>query len=157
MPFETAVLVHLAVLHHAGPRVALVQRSCGYVLRPTLTVADIKEVVGMIKAAAAECIVVVDNCYGEFTEGSEPGAVSSSSACCSMEYLLLLLKTGQNVLLLICKSVHSNWHLPCTLTQTLQFEGCRRLSTACSVDQIQMALTRWNICRPVRTWSWAVS
>ena len=44
----------------------------------------------MIKAAPAECIVVVDNCYGEFTEGSEPGAVSSSSACCSTQYLLLV-------------------------------------------------------------------
>ena len=78
------------MLHHAGPKVALVQRSCGYALRPTLTVADIEDIVRVVKAAAAECIVVVDNCYGEFTEGSEPGAVSSSSACCSTQYPLFV-------------------------------------------------------------------
>lgn len=54
---------------------ALIQRSCGYSLRPTLTIKDIRAAVEAAKDANPDCLVVVDNCYGEFTESVEPGEV----------------------------------------------------------------------------------
>ena len=65
-------------VHGAGRKAALIQRSCGYSLRPTLTVEDIGVAVKAIKAADPECIVLVDNCYGEFTEVQEPGQVGDT-------------------------------------------------------------------------------
>jgi cystathionine beta-lyase family protein involved in aluminum resistance len=54
-------------------RVALVQRSCGYALRPTLSLGDIAAVVKAVRAASGgRCLVLVDNCYGEFTDTCEP-------------------------------------------------------------------------------------
>lgn len=55
----------------------LVQRSCGYSLRPTLSIDEIGRCVDIIKAQAPECIVVVDNCYGEFVEEREPTHVGA--------------------------------------------------------------------------------
>ena len=60
-------------------RVALIQRSCGYALRPTLSIDTIRETVQAIKACSPKCTVVVDNCYGEFTETMEPCHVSLQS------------------------------------------------------------------------------
>jgi Methionine gamma-lyase len=59
----------------AGTRVAHVQRSCGYAERPTLSISEIGIIVKVVKAQNPDCIVLVDNCYGEFTEGEEPCAV----------------------------------------------------------------------------------
>ena len=56
---------------------ALVQRSCGYALRPTLTVEDVGRAVAAVRAQSATCAVLVDNCYGEFTELREPPMVCS--------------------------------------------------------------------------------
>jgi cystathionine beta-lyase family protein involved in aluminum resistance len=53
----------------------LVQRSCGYALRPTLSVDDVARIVHSVKAQAPGCVVAVDNCYGEFTADREPPAV----------------------------------------------------------------------------------
>jgi len=55
--------------------VALVQRSCGYTLRPTLSVDDVERAVAAVRAQSATCAVLVDNCYGEFTELREPPMV----------------------------------------------------------------------------------
>ena len=63
----------------AETKVALIQRSCGYASRPTLDIAEIDMAVQIIKSQQPECLVVVDNCYGEFTDTKEPCAVSSSS------------------------------------------------------------------------------
>ncbi len=58
-------------------KVAHIQRSCGYALRPTLSVADIGRAVQIIKAQDPSVLVLVDNCYGEFTEELEPCAVGA--------------------------------------------------------------------------------
>lgn len=50
-----------------------IQRSCGYQIRPTLTVAEIRAAVAAVRAVDDSIVVTVDNCYGEFTEGEEPG------------------------------------------------------------------------------------
>lgn len=57
-------------------KVVFVQRSKGYLNRPTLTVAEIGELCGMVHAVS-NAYVVVDNCYGEFTEDREPTAVGA--------------------------------------------------------------------------------
>ncbi len=65
-------------LKDGGERVKIVflQRSKGYMNRPTLTVDEIGEVAKFVKARSG-AYVVVDNCYGEFTETKEPCAVGA--------------------------------------------------------------------------------
>ncbi|KAL0046989.1 hypothetical protein WJX82_003646 [Trebouxia sp. C0006] len=58
-------------------KVALIQRSCGYASRPTLDIAEIDMAVQIIKSQQPGCLVVVDNCYGEFTDTKEPCAVGA--------------------------------------------------------------------------------
>lgn len=53
-------------------RMVYVQRSRGYTLRPSLSVAEIERLAGFVKERAPGCIVMVDNCYGEFVEREEP-------------------------------------------------------------------------------------
>jgi cystathionine beta-lyase family protein involved in aluminum resistance len=62
-----------------GPhtRVALIQRSCGYSWRSSLTIADIEKIIGLIKSQNPQTICFVDNCYGEFIETLEPTAVGA--------------------------------------------------------------------------------
>jgi len=52
--------------------VAYIQRSRGYSLRPSLSVEEIAEAVRVVKASNPGILVMVDNCYGEFTERIEP-------------------------------------------------------------------------------------
>lgn len=54
-------------------KVVFIQRSKGYLKRRTLTVNEINKIYAFIHAHS-DAYVVVDNCYGEFTEGSEPDA-----------------------------------------------------------------------------------
>lgn len=62
-----------AVKSDSRIRVVYLQRSKGYLNRPTLTVAELREVADAVKKASADApFVVVDNCYGEFTEETEP-------------------------------------------------------------------------------------
>ncbi len=58
-------------------KVAYIQRSKGYSLRPTLSIADIKEIVDFCKGENSEIIIMVDNCYGEFVEKLEPTDVGA--------------------------------------------------------------------------------
>ena len=53
-------------------KVVTIQRSKGYQTRPTLSVAKIGEAVAFVKNIREYIICMVDNCYGEFTELSEP-------------------------------------------------------------------------------------
>ena len=56
----------------ARTKVALVQRSRGYSEREPLSIEDVRAVSARIKAVNPNCIVFVDNCYGEFVERQEP-------------------------------------------------------------------------------------
>lgn len=58
-------------------KVAYIQRSRGYSLRPTLTINNIAEIVKAVKNANPNVIVMVDNCYGEFVETREPTHVGA--------------------------------------------------------------------------------
>ncbi len=60
-----------------GAKVAYIQRSRGYSLRPAFTVDDIEKIVKAARKGNPEVIVMVDNCYGEFVEEREPSAVGA--------------------------------------------------------------------------------
>ena len=49
-----------------------IQRSKGYSTRPSFSVEQIGGIIGFIKERHPEITVMVDNCYGEFVEESEP-------------------------------------------------------------------------------------
>jgi len=54
------------------------QRSCGYASnRPTYTVSQIGAVIAWAKQHNPNACIMVDNCYGEFTEATEPTAVGA--------------------------------------------------------------------------------
>ena len=63
-----------AVLAAIGPatKVAAIQRSRGYAWRASVGMAEMAELIAALKAAKPELVVFVDNCYGEFTERTEP-------------------------------------------------------------------------------------
>ncbi len=53
-------------------KLVAIQRSRGYQTRPTLSVAQIGELITFIKQIRPDVICMVDNCYGEFVERQEP-------------------------------------------------------------------------------------
>lgn len=57
-------------------RMVYIQRSRGYSLRPTLSVDEIRKVVDIAKKHE-NTMVMVDNCYGEWTEKIEPTDVGA--------------------------------------------------------------------------------
>ncbi len=57
-------------------RMVYIQRSRGYSLRPTVSVSEIKKVVDIAKKYEGT-MVMVDNCYGEWTEKIEPTDVGA--------------------------------------------------------------------------------
>ncbi len=58
-------------------KMVYIQRSRGYSLRPSLKIADIKEICDTVRAVDKDCYIMVDNCYGEFTEKKEPCEVGA--------------------------------------------------------------------------------
>lgn len=58
-------------------RLVLIQRSCGYSWRPSLSIKEIGKIVDRVKAQNPNTICFVDNCYGEFIEDREPPAVGA--------------------------------------------------------------------------------
>jgi cystathionine beta-lyase family protein involved in aluminum resistance len=55
-----------------GVRMVYIQRSRGYSLRPSLFVEEIEKIAEIAKRKAPDCIVMVDDCYGEFVQRDEP-------------------------------------------------------------------------------------
>lgn len=55
-----------------GTKMVYIQRSRGYSLRPSLLAKDIAKIAHCAKELAPGCIVMLDNCYGEFVEKEEP-------------------------------------------------------------------------------------
>ena len=58
-------------------RMVLIQRSCGYSWRSSLSIDDIARIVQMVKAQNPDTVCFVDNCYGEFVCDREPTAVGA--------------------------------------------------------------------------------
>jgi len=55
----------------------MIQRSRGYADRPAFTVEVIKEICDAVKSVNPEANIMVDNCYGEFTDIIEPTQVGA--------------------------------------------------------------------------------
>ncbi len=58
-------------------KLATIQRSKGYLTRPTFSVKQIGELISFIKGINPDIICMVDNCYGEFVETIEPSDVGA--------------------------------------------------------------------------------
>ncbi|MBE9172384.1 aminotransferase class I/II-fold pyridoxal phosphate-dependent enzyme [Cyanobium sp. LEGE 06143] len=58
-------------------RMVLIQRSCGYSWRPSLSITAIAELAERVKRRQPGCVVFVDNCYGELVQEQEPTAVGA--------------------------------------------------------------------------------
>lgn len=61
----------------ANCKVAYIQRSRGYSLRPSLTTQKIAEIIKAVKEVNPSAIIMVDNCYGELVEEIEPTSVGA--------------------------------------------------------------------------------
>ena len=58
-------------------RLVTIQRSKGYLMRKTLSVAQVGELIAFVKSIKPDVICMVDNCYGEFVETIEPSDVGA--------------------------------------------------------------------------------
>lgn len=67
-----------------GAKLVTIQRSTGYGERRALTISEIEEAISFVKDNNPDAIVMVDNCYGEFTEKNEPVEVGADLAVGSL-------------------------------------------------------------------------
>ena len=58
-------------------KMAYIQRSRGYSLRPSLTIDKIEQLCTVCREASPDTVIMVDNCYGEFVETKEPTEVGA--------------------------------------------------------------------------------
>ncbi len=58
-------------------KMVYIQRSRGYELRHSISVSEIESLSKLVHSVSPESIVMVDNCYGEFTEEKEPTDVGA--------------------------------------------------------------------------------
>lgn len=58
-------------------RMVYIQRSRGYSLRHTISIDEIEKVCEIVHRVNKHAVVMVDNCYGEFTEKKEPTEVGA--------------------------------------------------------------------------------
>lgn len=57
------------------PSVVMIQRSRGYDMRPALSVEQIDSIIELVDRR--NCRILIDNCYGEFTEQIEPSSADA--------------------------------------------------------------------------------
>lgn len=58
-------------------KMAYIQRSRGYSLRPSLTIDKIEQLCKTVREVSPNTVIMVDNCYGEFVETREPCEVGA--------------------------------------------------------------------------------
>ncbi len=61
----------------ANTKLLFLQRSKGYQFRPAVSIEKINEICAAAKMSSKNVIIMVDNCYGEFTEILEPAQVGA--------------------------------------------------------------------------------
>ncbi len=66
-----------AELSWGNYKMAYIQRSRGYSLRPSLTIEKIEELCRAVRETSPDTVIMVDNCYGEFVETLEPTQVGA--------------------------------------------------------------------------------
>ncbi|MBQ9280019.1 MAG: methionine gamma-lyase family protein [Clostridia bacterium] len=65
-------------------KLVMIQRSRGYAYRNAFLIEQIEEAIRVVKEASPSTLVMVDNCYGEFTEDREPTSVGADVAVGSL-------------------------------------------------------------------------
>jgi cystathionine beta-lyase family protein involved in aluminum resistance len=65
-------------------KVVFIQRSRGYSWQPSISCLTVSKIAQAVKSRNRDVIVVVDNCYGEFTETVEPTEVGADIAAGSL-------------------------------------------------------------------------
>ncbi len=75
--FDYSAIERILKQNEGRVKVVFIQRSKGYLNRKTLSVGEIGEAIKFVKERTPDCFVVVDNCYGEFVERTEPCAVGA--------------------------------------------------------------------------------
>ncbi len=58
-------------------KLVLIQRSCGYSWRPSLSINTIERLCERVHARQPDCVCFLDNCYGELVEEREPPEVGA--------------------------------------------------------------------------------
>lgn len=66
----------LKAIKQYNPKLVYIQRSRGYSLRNALTISQIEQAIKAVKSIS-NAYIVIDNCYGEFTEEKEPTDVGA--------------------------------------------------------------------------------
>lgn len=61
-----------------------IQRSTGYSLRKAMSIEEIKDICNVIKERNKDILIMVDNCYGEFTQIIEPTEIGADLAVGSL-------------------------------------------------------------------------
>jgi cystathionine beta-lyase family protein involved in aluminum resistance len=67
----------LATAIRPETKMVLIQRSCGYSWRSSLSIIDIEKIIALVKQQKPDTVCFVDNCYGEFIEDREPTTVGA--------------------------------------------------------------------------------
>ena len=65
-------------------KLVMIQRSKGYQTRPSFSVKQIGELIAFVKKIKPDVICMVDNCYGEFVQKTEPTDVGADMAVGSL-------------------------------------------------------------------------
>lgn len=75
-----------AIPYFVSPKTKMVfiQRSKGYNWQKSLSISDIEKIIPTVKKINKNIICFVDNCFGEFTETSEPTDVGADLICGSL-------------------------------------------------------------------------
>jgi cystathionine beta-lyase family protein involved in aluminum resistance len=68
----------------ATTKVVMIQRSTGYSVRPAIRMDEMAAAIAAVKEIRSDLIVMVDNCYGEFVETTEPIEVGADLAVGSL-------------------------------------------------------------------------
>ncbi len=61
----------------SNTKLLMVQRSCGYAWRPSLSIDKLNELVQYVRSHYPNLLIFVDNCYGELVETMEPGDIGA--------------------------------------------------------------------------------
>lgn len=67
----------LDALDNANTKAILIQRSRGYEWRPSIAIEDMEKSIKKIKDKRPDVFIIVDNCYGEFTQEAEPSHIGA--------------------------------------------------------------------------------
>ncbi|MBX9949008.1 MAG: methionine gamma-lyase family protein [Candidatus Obscuribacterales bacterium] len=72
-PVATGRVLELQKLLESPTKLVTIQKSCGYSFdRRTLSNEEIGKMIALVKGINADVLVMVDNCYGELVEATEP-------------------------------------------------------------------------------------